>query len=225
MNDKTSAPIHPETTRGSKVPSERVVLLVITALLAATVIVICRLSLAIMLTERSFQKLRDEHEALKRNFTGGTCLTCEEGWEQYGRSCYYFSTIKSSWTDSRSKCQQQGGELVKIESREEQVFLDEKLRDKIAGKEDKFWIGLTDAQTEDTWLWADGSPLDKNLSYWGEGEPDNWTDSRNPDGEDCARMGEKGGAEENKSWFDTPCRLSYKYICEKPAENGKLRCL
>ncbi|XP_041665602.1 hepatic lectin-like [Cheilinus undulatus] len=222
MDDKTSAPIHPETTRGSKVPSERVVLLVITALLAATVIVICRLSLAIMQTERSFQKLRDENEALKRNLTDGTCLKCEQGWERYGGSCYYFSKDKSSWDHSWDECKQQGGELVKIESREEQVFLDVRLRNKMVEPEDRFWIGLTDMQREGTWMWADGSPLDKNLTFWSKGEPDNWTGS---DGEDCARMGEKGGAEENKSWFDKSCRLPHKYICEKPAEKGKLKCL
>ncbi|XP_041664171.1 CD209 antigen-like protein E [Cheilinus undulatus] len=190
-------------------------------------------------TTEALQRLKVDYEHVKKNLTekkcevnscikeppcpaDGTCLKCEQGWERYGGSCYYFSKDRSSWDHSRDKCKQQGGELVKIESREEQVFLDVRLRDKMVEAEDKFWIGLTDVQREGTWMWADGSPLDKNLTFWSKGEPDNWTRS---DGEDCTRMGEKGGAEENKSWFDKSCRFSHKYICEKPAENGKLECL
>uniref|UniRef100_A0A3B3VVK5 C-type lectin domain-containing protein n=1 Tax=Poecilia latipinna TaxID=48699 RepID=A0A3B3VVK5_9TELE len=71
-----------------------------------------------------------------------TCLKCEAGWEQHGGNCYYFSTSKSSWTDSRRSCTDLGSDLVKIDSREEQ---------------DKFWIGLTDSKEEGKWLWMDGS--------------------------------------------------------------------
>uniref|UniRef100_H2L5Y6 C-type lectin domain-containing protein n=1 Tax=Oryzias latipes TaxID=8090 RepID=H2L5Y6_ORYLA len=46
---------------------------------------------------------------------------CPEGWRRFGCSCYYESTGKKSWTDSRSFCQFAGSDLVVVNSKEEQV--------------------------------------------------------------------------------------------------------
>uniref|UniRef100_A0A8C4F9Q3 C-type lectin domain-containing protein n=1 Tax=Dicentrarchus labrax TaxID=13489 RepID=A0A8C4F9Q3_DICLA len=113
---------------------------------------------------------------------------CEYGWEQHGRQCYYFSTNYFTWSNSRDECRQKGGDLVQIDSREEQ-----------------FWIGLTDSEKEGTWLWVDGSPLNERFDW------------KDPDGEDCVRMGEKAGAPDLKCWFDESCKYAHRSICEKPA--------
>ncbi|XP_041867592.1 collectin-12-like [Melanotaenia boesemani] len=144
------------------------------------------------------------------------CLKCEAGWELHGVKCYYFNTTKSSWKDSRDGCKLKGGDLVKIDSREEQIFLEARLREKMEKDEDKFWIGLTDSAVEGTWLWVNGSSLDTCLKFWNSNEPDNWI-GENPDGEDCVRMGEKGGAADLKCWFDQNCNVLQKSICEKAA--------
>uniref|UniRef100_A0A8D0A7M2 C-type lectin domain-containing protein n=1 Tax=Sander lucioperca TaxID=283035 RepID=A0A8D0A7M2_SANLU len=166
----------PVSNGRSKFPSERVALGVVSVLLA------------IVSDSNSFtSKL-----LLLQNHTNVNC------WELHGGKCYYFSTDRLSWELSRNLCKEQHGDLVKIDSREEQqVCHTLKLREKMNEDEDKFWIGLTDSETEGTWLWADGSPLDTSLTFWSSGEtepepePDNWT-GEDPDGEDCVRMGEKG---------------------------------
>ncbi|XP_070841094.1 CD209 antigen-like protein C [Chaetodon trifascialis] len=188
-----------EPKGGSKVTSERVAIAVLSALLAAA--------------------------AIALGFTSGRCLKCLEGWEKHGGHCYYFSTKKSSWNNSREECRLKGGDLVQIDSREEQSFLHQRLQDKMDYPEDKFWIGLTDSQEEGKWLWVDGSPLDESLKFWSTGEPDNWTGKNGEiiDGEDCARMGEQGSTDLN-SWFDKFCKSDERFICEKSAENGKLKC-
>uniref|UniRef100_A0AAQ6IG33 C-type lectin domain-containing protein n=1 Tax=Anabas testudineus TaxID=64144 RepID=A0AAQ6IG33_ANATE len=184
--------------RRSKVTAERVALLVLSALLAAALIVIYRLC--------DFYCFKVIYKQLQWSlysnlFIDDTCPKCEEGWELHGGKCYYFSTSKSTWDQSRDDCRRGGGDLVKIDSREEQV-------------ENTFWIGLTDSKEEGKWLWVDDSPLNTSLAFWSGTEPDNWP-GKGPEGEDCARMGKKSGADDLKCWFDVPCKISYKSICEK----------
>uniref|UniRef100_A0A3P9DKY2 C-type lectin domain-containing protein n=1 Tax=Maylandia zebra TaxID=106582 RepID=A0A3P9DKY2_9CICH len=113
--------------------------------------------------------------------------------------CYYFSISQSSWKQSRDECRAKGGDLVKIDSREEQ---------------DKFWIGLTDSAVEGRWLWVDGSLLDESLKFWAGKEPNNVTEG-DPDGEDCVRMGEEFENKDLKCWFDQSCSKPQRSICEK----------
>ncbi|XP_042151629.1 C-type lectin domain family 4 member E-like isoform X5 [Oncorhynchus tshawytscha] len=168
---------------------------------------------------------RQQNEELRKQKTPPSCPTntgnndgpqpmnCAEGWEYYGGKCYYFSPDKLTWAQSRDECITRGGHLVIIESIEEQIFLDQKTGTKIStDSEDKFWIGLTDSINENEWLWVDNSSL--STSFWlGDQEPDDWK-GENPDGEDCARMGEPNGTIDGKSWLDVICNTTQRRICE-----------
>uniref|UniRef100_A0A3B3V7Q4 C-type lectin domain-containing protein n=1 Tax=Poecilia latipinna TaxID=48699 RepID=A0A3B3V7Q4_9TELE len=174
-----------------------VVLLVLVGLLAAAVFVIFRLC------ELCSDLFEDE------------CLKKRPEWEKYQGSLYYFSSQMSSWNKSRRSCTDLGSDLVKIDSREEQVFLESRLRDLMENQYDKFWIGLTDSEEEGKWLWVDGSPLNK--SFWMSWEPDDWKVTYSA-GEDCAAFGIKEVADDLIRWFDQFCGLPRRSICEKPAE-------
>ncbi|KAJ8392135.1 hypothetical protein AAFF_G00079410 [Aldrovandia affinis] len=100
------------------------------------------------------------------------CRPCPEGWEQNNSKCYYFSTERKSWKDSCSDCLKRGANLVIIESIEEQDFISKHTT------EDHYWIGLSDSEREGTWLWVDGTPLQKDKV---NGEPDD-----NKSNADCA---------------------------------------
>uniref|UniRef100_A0A668RTR2 C-type lectin domain-containing protein n=1 Tax=Oreochromis aureus TaxID=47969 RepID=A0A668RTR2_OREAU len=54
-------------------------------------------------------------------FKDEPCYKCEDDWKEHGGNCYYFSTNSSSWNESRTVCKSKGGDLVKIDSEEEQV--------------------------------------------------------------------------------------------------------
>uniref|UniRef100_A0A8C6SX67 C-type lectin domain-containing protein n=1 Tax=Neogobius melanostomus TaxID=47308 RepID=A0A8C6SX67_9GOBI len=142
------------------------------------------------------------------SFTAPCVVQCDAGWELNGTKCYNFSSNRLNWTESRDMCQSLGGHLVKIESREEQKFVFNQLI-----KDDRFWIGLTDSETEGQWKWTDGSALDQSLTFWNQ-EPDNY-DVINPEGEDCVVIVLEDKSSVFKSWGDVPCNDKYRFICEK----------
>nr|XP_054599427.1 C-type lectin domain family 4 member E isoform X4 [Nothobranchius furzeri] len=164
--------------------------LLLWALLAAALIIVYRLAFDKIRTNKTLQTLKEENEALRKHISG-----------------------------SRSFCEDLGADLVKIDSREEQEFLVEKVKnfvmDTILGS---FWIGLTDSEVEGNWTWVDGSPLDSRMKFWLEGEPNN-ASGRSVSGEDCVAI-VKRGVEDLNTWNDDTCSFAHKSICEKPAGTG-----
>ncbi|KAJ8393072.1 hypothetical protein AAFF_G00067550 [Aldrovandia affinis] len=129
------------------------------------------------------------------------CKPCPEGWEQRNSKCYYFSTVKKSWNDSRSDCLKQGADLVIIESKEEQDFISKHRRE-----DDGYWIGLSDSETEGTWLWVDGTPLQKDKAFWESGQPNDYRGSQ-----DCAVIHLKN------EWNDFRCPEPLRSVCKTDA--------
>ncbi|XP_067337683.1 C-type lectin domain family 4 member M-like [Channa argus] len=112
-------------------------------------------------------QLQDEIKKLKNK-----TKECPEGWKRFGCSCYFKSTEKEKWSESRKFCQDRGSDLVMINSKEEQ--------DLITGfnKNEESWIGLrtTENKTASTgyrWEWVDDSPLTE--TFWAPAELGNAT--------------------------------------------------
>ncbi|XP_067333131.1 CD209 antigen-like protein A isoform X2 [Channa argus] len=82
---------------------------------------------------------------------------CPEGWMRFGCSCYFMSTEKKSWYQSRSFCLSRGSDLVIINSKEEQKIVSE------LSKNAESWIGLWTEQPDSggkyQGKWVDGSTL------------------------------------------------------------------
>ncbi|XP_041964006.1 C-type lectin domain family 4 member M-like isoform X2 [Alosa sapidissima] len=51
------------------------------------------------------------------------CTPCLRGWKLFSTHCYFFSAELRIWSSSRMHCLQQGGDLVVIDSMEEQEYL------------------------------------------------------------------------------------------------------
>ncbi|KAM8880080.1 CD209 antigen-like protein A isoform 2-T2 [Spinachia spinachia] len=126
----------------------------------------------------------------------------QEGWVYVRPSFYYISSSKKPWLESRNDCLNRGADLVVINSRNEQDFAR------------KFelqytWIGLTSGDTNNSWIWVDGTPLSK--SYWGPGEPNNFLGSISRN-EKCVEIRLH---EVENSWNDVNCEAQNYWICEK----------
>ncbi|XP_055364164.1 uncharacterized protein LOC114843184 [Betta splendens] len=118
-------------------------------------------------------------------------------WTYFSGSFYYISSTMKSWQESRNDCLQKKSDLVIINSPEEQEF--------IRSWKKRAWIGLTDAETEGTWKWVDGTLLE-SPRYWARSEPNNAVNN-----EDC---GEIKNFDSQNSWNDLPCDLQNNWICE-----------
>ncbi|XP_051729697.1 CD209 antigen-like protein E isoform X10 [Ctenopharyngodon idella] len=166
--------------------------------------------------KEQFDVLHNQHEETLRklnrlNHSTG-CALCSVHWIHFGGKCYFFSTVKMNWTQSRDHCVTLGGHLVIINSQAEQDFLTSKVKV-------THWIGLNDLDTEGHWFWVNNQPLNDSVEFWikrenGVREPDNWTKGH-PAGEDCASLGHPAG--ETDFWTDAFCFQEKRFVCEAAA--------
>ncbi|GAA6088911.1 CD209 antigen-like protein C [Tachysurus ichikawai] len=121
------------------------------------------------------------------------------GWKYFSSSIYFISTEKKNWIESKHDCMGRGADLVIINSREEQDFVE------VWRKGEGAWIGANDRNIEGVWKWVDGTTVSNG--FWSNGEPNNKGD------EDCAVSGYR--AEPVPNWVDVYCSNDYIWICEK----------
>uniref|UniRef100_A0A8C3II15 C-type lectin domain-containing protein n=1 Tax=Chrysemys picta bellii TaxID=8478 RepID=A0A8C3II15_CHRPI len=131
-----------------------------------------------------------------------TCMKCPPGWQQFQKSCYFFSTSTKSWQDAKQFCTDQGSGLVIVNTEEEQTFLSNHITHPHV-----YWLGLSDSAKEGEWRWLDGSPLGFGLffRFWGPGEPNDVGQQ----GEDCGSLRFDG------KWNDAICSVTEHWICER----------
>ncbi|XP_071583171.1 LOW QUALITY PROTEIN: hepatic lectin-like [Heliangelus exortis] len=120
---------------------------------------------------------------------------CSAGWENFGESCYSFSTETTSWGEANQTCADQGAHLIIIDSEQEQDFLKENINS-------TYWLGVTDQQKEGSWVWTNGQEV--TLSYFNV-----WKENKDRDQKNCGSIGPDG------IWSDAKCSHPNLWICEK----------
>ncbi|XP_025974504.2 C-type lectin domain family 17, member A-like [Dromaius novaehollandiae] len=148
--------------------------------------------------QRTMQALLSGVLAEMHNVSEVICTRCPAGWQQFLRTCYYFSTAKKAWMDAKLFCISHSSHLAIINSEQENKFLANQVMDTQV-----FWLGLTDMHKEGEWQWVDSSPL--SLRLWNSGEPNNVGQH----GEDCATLYSSG------RWNDAVCSNAESWICER----------
>ncbi|KAI3351429.1 hypothetical protein L3Q82_020284 [Scortum barcoo] len=165
--------------------------------------------------QTSYNNLRREKEQLQANYSSASLVRdqlekkinklrstpCQSGWKKFDISCYWVSTLKKNWTLSRQDCKEKGADLIVINSREEQIFVNTLLK-----LNQNAWIGLTDSLEEGTWMWVDGTPV--TMTYWQPNQPNSFNGNQ-----DCGEFVPKSpGLGE---WNDDGCFAQQVWICEK----------
>ena len=124
---------------------------------------------------------------------------------------YLFCTAETTWQDASDACDALGYALVTFDSAAEGTWVESVI---FTYPDNYWWIGYTDAATEGSWSWVDGSPV--TYENWASIEPNNnhgreCIDDRE---EDCAMLKWSGAA-----WNDYPCGCDWpSSVCEGASE-------
>jgi len=119
-----------------------------------------------------------------------------------GDSVYHVcAEMKYLFAAGRARCQERGGDLVIIETPEEGTAIFT-----LVGNDFLSWfIGLTDVDSEGSFVWVDDTPLLPEQSNWAENEPNDAMMN-----EDCVVLSSLG------TWNDLSCTNPRPIICEVP---------
>ena len=114
----------------------------------------------------------------------GSSFFCEPGWFHADGSCYRLFGLNATtdpvmdtktWPQAESYCQGMDGHLASISSPAQLEMIrslaglsSDESNELITSP--KVWIGLTDRDGQDTWVWSDGDPTE--FTRWAPGQPD-----------------------------------------------------
>ncbi|XP_023136670.3 macrophage mannose receptor 1 [Amphiprion ocellaris] len=132
---------------------------------------------------------------------------CPEGWMRFGSKCFIFKgkkdNIKVNWSEARTWCKSQGGDLAVIDTQYENDFVTSYLKDLYYPA----WIGLSDLLLENQYAWSDGvSPV--KYTNWNEMEPNNHGGT-----EHCVAMMHNPVI--SGKWNDDACHKTHSFVCSR----------
>nr|XP_013808861.1 PREDICTED: C-type lectin domain family 5 member A-like isoform X1 [Apteryx mantelli mantelli] len=124
----------------------------------------------------------------------GQCQFCPAGWLWDAGQCYYFSSAKKTWEQSKEDCCSREAQLVTIRANATLAFLAR------MSNVDVFHVGLKRDSSQADWKWLDGTALKGLFPI------QRFTNSFLSCGR-VSRSGLSGGL----------CREAHSWICEKSA--------
>ena len=123
---------------------------------------------------------------------------CKPGWSYFGGICYSTSQTCKNWTEAQKTCQSYSANLISVRNQEENVYIQHRLNGA------RGWIGLSDRDTEGTFVWADNQT--NNFTYWAKNQPNNFNN------EDCVHT---LGVKHSFKWNDVSCGSCHNYTCSE----------
>uniref|UniRef100_A0AAX7UU40 C-type lectin domain-containing protein n=1 Tax=Astatotilapia calliptera TaxID=8154 RepID=A0AAX7UU40_ASTCA len=111
--------------------------------------------------------------------------TCPDNWSEFGGRCFHYVSVQMTWAEAEKNCQAMKAHLASVNNAEDNENIQKVIR-AASLNATRTWIGGTDCQMNDLWLWSDGSHF--LFSAWKPGQPDNWESN-----EACIEINHGGG--------------------------------
>ncbi|XP_068556948.1 C-type lectin domain family 4 member D-like isoform X4 [Anas acuta] len=170
-----------------------------------------------------FHRSCGQYKTLPQNAPGWHCIRngsasqrqdwkcCPVGWRPFQESCYYFSDDWMPWDKSQQNCSGMGSQLVVINTKAEQAFINKEIQMKYQREQINLYIGLRE-QEAGQWRWADQTPYNESAAFWRHGEP-----SDQPSDEFCVVIHYQKNVFQFRNWNNIPCTIDSYRICETAA--------
>ncbi|XP_067936109.1 C-type lectin domain family 4 member F-like isoform X2 [Watersipora subatra] len=162
-----------------------------------------KLQLENLQLRQQLMKLQAEQEAALAMAAG-----CPPTYEKFGLSCYKYVREKTQWKMAQEQCMKDGGNLVSIESRQEQAFLIDYLKRHEARFDDKYLhVGGYDYKANSVFEWISNQmPVDLGDTFWLSNNPRGM-------GRRCLAF-QTWEMEFFGQWADEYCWAPLPFICE-----------
>ncbi|XP_019210260.1 galactose-specific lectin nattectin-like isoform X1 [Oreochromis niloticus] len=128
---------------------------------------------------------------------------CPGGWTLLRGRCFLYVPGPMTWAKAEKNCLSMGANLASVHSITEYHGIQHMIMTATHGNQET-WIGGSDAQEENAWLWTDGTAF--HYSNWCPGEPNNY--GRN---QHCLQINHSG----SKCWDDKGCHEHRPSVCVK----------
>jgi hypothetical protein len=152
-------------------------------------------------TTTAWSALVDTTPICSQIFSAPELLSLDNGCgiETYRDRPYAFCVTPSTWEDAQTGCQSRGLNLLSINdpTEEDDVWA---LAARYGGE--RWWLGLTNKDTDGYWYWINGFPT--NYGHWDIGQPDDAGRT-----ESCA-----ASSPQDPTWTALDCGQKLPYICK-----------
>uniref|UniRef100_A0A3B4VJD5 C-type lectin domain-containing protein n=1 Tax=Seriola dumerili TaxID=41447 RepID=A0A3B4VJD5_SERDU len=128
--------------------------------------------------------------------------SCSAGWSEINGRCVRYVPKPMTWAKAERNCRSMGANLASVHSTQDYHRI-QWLILTATHQQKETWIGGSDAEEENIWLWTDGSPF--QYTNWCHGEPNNHGRQR------CLQMNDRS----QKCWNDNACNGHFPSICVK----------
>ncbi|CAJ0599112.1 unnamed protein product [Cylicocyclus nassatus] len=158
-----------------------------------------------------------EGDGIKRALCDANCF-CRLGYEAFQTdidrsfprgNCYSAKQTQTIYQLASNRCKNENGCVAMTKSPNETALLEQRFN---TGS--SFWIGLKWDQLQQTYIWADGTPLSDSNQPWVSSSP-HQTDV------DCVRIVSQGA---DLLWAPVDCRQEYIYACEVDPCDSQTYC-